>query len=320
MSTGKCDPQIENLLRKMQEAGAPPTHTLSPVEARELRNPVTIEWGGPSIDFPGVSNRDIPGPAGDIPIRIYRPKGDGPFPALVYFHGGGWVIGNLDTHDNVCKDLAKKTICTVVSVDYRLSPEHKFPTAAEDAYAATRWVTENGPQIGVDPARIAVGGDSAGGNLATVVCLMARERGGPALVYQVLIYPVTDLSSADRKSYRDHGEGYILTTESMAYFRSHYIGQEEDTLHPHASPLLASDLKGLPPALILAAEIDILKDEGSEYAKRLQEAGIPTKYLCIDGMIHAFFNMAGVVGKAGDTHDLVAGELREAFHSEKTPK
>jgi acetyl esterase len=278
-----------------------------------MRNPVTIEWGGPPIAFPGVFNREIPGPAGDIPIRIYRPQGDGPFPALVYFHGGGWVIGNLDTHDNVCRDLSKKAKCVVINVDYRLAPEHKFPAAAEDAYAAVQWVKENAREIAVDPERIAVGGDSAGGNLSTVACLMARERGGAMPVYQVLIYPVTDLSTTDRESYQEYAEGYVLTTESMAYFRSHYIKQEEDALHPHASPLLAKDLKGLPPALIIAAEIDILKDEIVEYAERLQDAGIPTKYRCVESMIHAFFNMAGLVDKAADTHDLVAGELRNVF-------
>jgi acetyl esterase len=164
---------------------------------------------------------------------------------------------------------------------------------------------------------MAVGGDSAGGNLSTVVCLMARERGGATPVYQVLIYPVTDLSSTNRKSYRKYGEGYILTTESMAYFRSQYIKQEEDALNPHASPLLARDLTGLPPALIIAAEMDILKDEVFEYAERLQDAGVSAKHVCIDGMIHAFFNMAGMVDKAADTHDLVAGELRNALYTDK---
>lgn len=285
-----------------------------------MRNPVTIEWGGPPAAIPGVFNRDIPGPSGNIPIRIYQPRGDGPFPALIYFHGGGWVIGNLDTHDNVCRDLAKKAGCIVVAVDYRLAPEHKFPAAVEDAYAASQWVVENAGQIHVDPARVAVGGDSAGGNLATVVCLMARDRGSPNIVYQLLIYPVTDLSSAERKSYQEYGEGYILTTESMSYFRSHYINLEEDTLHPHASPLLADDLKGLPPALVIAAEIDILKDEILEYTERLREAGISTRYLCFDGMIHAFFNMTGVVDRAADIHGLVAGELRNVLHSETPPK
>jgi acetyl esterase len=319
MSAAKCDPQIAALLRKMQEVGAPPTQTLSPKEARTIRNPVTAEWGGPPIDFPGVRNMNIPGPEGTIPIRIYRPRGEGPFPALIYFHGGGWVIGNLDTHDNLCRSLAKKAHCIVGAVDYRLAPEHPFPAAVEDAYAATRWVAENAEQIAVDAHRIAVAGDSAGGNLATVVCLLARDRGGPSLAYQVLIYPVTDLSTCDRNSYQEHGEGYILTAESMAYFRSHYIGKEEDALHTYASPLLAGDLKGLPPALIISAEIDILKDEILEYAERLREAGIPTRYLCIEGMIHAFFNMAGVVDRVSDIHDLVAGELRDALYAATPP-
>ena len=313
MPTGKLNPQIYALLKKMQERGAPPVHTLTPTEARETRNPVFIDLGGPPEEVSKVEDMKVPGPAGEIPVRIYTPRGSGPFPALVYFHGGGWVICNLDTHDAVCRRLANRASCVVVSVDYRLAPEHKFPAAAEDAFAATRWVAENARIIDVDPGRIAVGGDSAGGNLAAVVSLMARDKGGPHLVHQLLVYPVTDLSSMDNDSYREHGQGYILTKDSMVYYGSHYLAGEEDALNPYASPLLAQDLSGLPSALVIAAEYDVLTDEGKAYADRLQEAGVPVRYSCYDGLIHAFFSMAGVVDRTRDALDEAAAALRSAF-------
>jgi len=313
MPTGKLDPQIDALLKKMQERGAPPVNTLTPTEARETRNPVFIDLGGPPEEVSKVENRNVPGPAGEIPLRIYTPRGSGPFPVLVYFHGGGWIICNLDTHDAVCRHLANGASCVVVSVDYRLAPEHKFPAAAEDAYAATRWVAENARIMDVDPERIAVGGDSAGGNLAAVVSLMAREKGGPQLVHQLLVYPVTDLSSMDNDSYREHGQGYILTKDSMAYYGSHYLAGEKDALNPYASPLLAKDLSGLPSPLVITAEYDVLTDEGKAYADRLQEAGVPVRYSCYDGLIHAFFSMAGVVDRTRDALDEAAAALRSAF-------
>jgi acetyl esterase len=232
---------------------------------------------------------------------------------LVYFHGGGWVICNLDTHDSLCRSLANAASCVVASVDYRLAPEHPFPAAPDDAYAATQWIADNASQITGDPTRIAVGGDSAGGNLAAVVSLMARDKGGPSLQYQVLIYPVVDLSSFDTNSYREHGEGYILTRDSMEFYRSHYVKNVEDATHTYASPLLAEDLHGLPPALVLTAEVDVLTDEAEAYAHRLKEAGVPVTYRCYRGMIHPFLSLAGVVDRAKDGIHEIAGLLRAAF-------
>lgn len=313
METKKLDPQIEAFLKRMLEQGAPPVQTLTPIEAREMRNPVFIELGGPPQAVTDVENKKVPGPGGDIPLRIYTPEGSGPFPVLVYFHGGGWVICNLDTHDSICRSLANGASCIVVSVDYRLAPEHKFPAAVEDAYAATQWVARNADHLRGDPERIAVGGDSAGGNLATVVCLMARDKAGPSLIYQVLIYPVTNLSSLDTDSYRAHGEGYILTKESMEYYRGHYIETEEDLRNPYASPLLATELTGLPPALVITAEFDVLTDEAEAYANRLRQADVSVTYTRYDGMIHAFFSLPAVVDRAKDAVDEITAALRSAF-------
>lgn len=313
MAKGKLDPQIETLLQQMEAKGVPPVTALTPMQARESRNPVFVELGGPRESIAHVENLNIPGAGGGIPIRVYTPNGKGPFPVLLYFHGGGWVICNLDTHDALCRSLANGASCLVVSVDYRLAPEHKFPAAIEDAYAATHWVAGNAHGINGDPGRIAVGGDSAGGNLAAVVSLMARDKGGPALVYQLLVYPATNLSSLDTDSYREHGEGYILTRESMEYYRGHYIEREEDVRNPYASPLLAEDLGDLPPALVITAEFDVLTDEAEAYGKRLKEAGVPVRYFCYDGMIHPFFSLAGAVDRARDAMDEATAALRSAF-------
>lgn len=313
MAVYNPDPQIKALLAKIQEAGAPPLNTLTPTRAREVKNPVFIEFGGPPVEISNVGDLRIPGPSGEIPVRIYTPEGKGPFPVLVYFHGGGWVICNLDTHDSLCRHLANRASCVVVSVDYRLAPEHKFPAAVEDAYAATRWTAENSGSIQVDPDRIAVGGDSAGGNLAAVISTMAKAKGGPGLVFQLLVYPVTDLSSMDNATYREHGRDYILTKDSMVYYGSHYLAREEDALNPYASPLLAEDLSGLPPALFVTAELDVLTGEGEAYASRLREAGVPVQYSCYKGMIHAFFSMAGIVDRTMDAVDEAAAALRTAF-------
>jgi acetyl esterase len=309
----KLDHQIETLLQQMEQQGTPPVHTLTPMQARENKNPVFIKLGGFPEAVANVENLNIPSPAEEIPVRIYTPEGNGPFPMLVYFHGGGWVICNLDTHDAVCRSLANGASCIVVSVDYRLAPEHKFPAAVEDAYAATQWVTGNANRINGDPARVAVGGDSAGGNLATVVSLMARDKGDPSPIYQLLVYPVTNLSSFDTDSYREHGEGYILTKASMEYYRDHYIGPKEERHNPYASPLLAQDLSGLPPALVITAEFDVLTDEAEAYVNRLKQAGVPVTYTRYNGMIHAFYSLAGVVDRAKDATDEATAALRSAF-------
>jgi len=276
-------------------------------------HPFLIQVGGASEEVAEVKNMKIPGPGGDIPIRIYYPKGNGPFPVLVLIHGGGWFVGNLDTNDKISRSLTNRTPCMVVSVDYRLAPEHKFPAVAQDAYEATKWVADNASRINGDQSRIAVCGDSAGGNLAAVVCLMAKDKGHPSIAYQVLIYPILDVSSFDRDSYQEYGEGYLVSLDGMKFSKDSYIRREEDVLDPYVSPLLASDLSGLPPTLILNAEFDVLKDEGIAYANRLKQAGVEVTHANYDTMTHGFFTMAAMFDKANDAINEVATALHEVF-------
>ena len=313
MVVPKPDTQTEELLKRLAAKGAPPITELTPEEARTVRNPLFVELGGPPEDVAGVQDRNIPGPTGDISIRIYTPQGSGDFPILVYFHGGGWVIGNLDTHDCLCRGLANAASCVVVAVDYGLSPENKFPGPLEDGYEATKWVAEHAGEFRGDPARIAVGGDSAGGNMATVVCLMAREQGGPSLMHQLLIYPAVDLLSMDTASYRDHGEGYLLTAAGMVYYRDHYLRNEEDRKNPYASPILEKDLSQLPPATVVTPLLDLLADEGKVYAERLKDAGVPVTCLVYDQMIHAFLNCLGELDMAKKSVLEMGALLKKAF-------
>lgn len=307
------DPQVRVLLEQMATMEAPPRHTM---QVEDVRNQILSTFSTMSGEpeyVKHVEDRRIPGPEGSIPVRIYRPEGDGPLPILVYFHGGGWVICNLDTHDAACRKLANAAVCIVVSVDYRLAPEHKFPAAVDDCYAATQWVANHAESLYGDPTRIAVGGDSAGGNLAAAVSLMARDRNGPSLVYQLLIYPVTDHYTIHTPSYQENAEGYFLTQADMIWFWDHYLSSEEDRKHPHAVPLQAESLHGLPPALVITAEYDPLRDEGEMYARRLQEAGVPTLLKRYNGMIHGFFNMAAVLSQGQQGIADSAKLLREAF-------
>jgi len=266
----------------------------------------------PDLSVQKVVDHQIPGPAGDIPIRLYYPAGDGPFPVLVYFHGGGWVIGDLDTHHGFCHALAKTSGCLVVAVDYRLAPEHRYPAAVEDAYAATRWVAENSGLIQADPDRFAVCGDSAGGHLAAVVSMIARDRKGPRIDLQILIYPITDCSF-DTPSYEENKEGYMLTRDMMKWFWNHFINDEREADDFYASPLRATNLGDLPRALILTAEYDPLRDEGETYGKKLQEAGVNVTLTRYPGMIHGFIRMTAVLDKANDALDQVAGKVRDVF-------
>ncbi|HEY7414161.1 MAG TPA: alpha/beta hydrolase, partial [Ktedonobacteraceae bacterium] len=237
------DPQAQAFLDEMAALNAPPLNTLPPEAARQgARMQLALAEPEPVAK---VENRTIPGPQGDIPVRVYTPEGDGPFPVLVFFHGGGWVICDLDTHDDVCRSLAKGTPCIVVTVDYRLAPEHKFPAAVEDCYAATQWVARNAASLNGDPARVAVGGDSAGGNLTAVIAQLARDRGEPPLAFQLLIYPATDFNS-NTPSSRENADGYFLTRDDMIWFRDHYLNSLDDRNNPLASPALTSDLSGLP--------------------------------------------------------------------------
>ena len=309
MTDSRLDPQIVTILNEAEAAGDPPLESLSPVEARQAAIDGLAAWRGEPEPLPGVEDRSIAGPAGEIRIRIYTPDTPSPRPALVYFHGGGWVVCDLDTHDVVCRAIARESGATVVAVDYRLAPEHPFPAAVVDCYAATQWVAANAAALGVDSGRIAVGGDSAGGNLAAVISLKSRDEAGPRLALQVMVYPVTDLSSFDTGSYREFAEGYFLTASEMAWFRDHYLARREDALSPQASPLLAKDLQGLPPALVITAECDPLRDEGEAYAKRLEEAGVPVRCTRYAGMVHPFFSLVGGVRQSKEAIAEVAAAV-----------
>jgi acetyl esterase len=305
------DPQARMLMDQVAASGIRPFEEASVAEARQTIMMLATAAGEPE-PVAKVENRTVPGPAGDIPLRVYTPEGRGPLPILIFFHGGGWVIGNLETHDAVCRLLTNRAGCLVASVDYRLAPEHPFPAAAEDAYAATRWVARSAATIGGDPARVAVGGDSAGGNLAAVVSLMARDRGGPSLVHQLLVYPVTD-APGETGSYRDNSEGYFLTAAAMRWFWNHYTGGAENPLDAYACPLRATNLRGLPPALVITAEFDPLRDEGEAYAARLRAAGVPVRMTRYPGMIHGFFGMGSLLDQGKAAIAEAVKSLRSAF-------
>lgn len=306
------DPAAAGLLQQMADAGMPALNEMTPTDARVAAEGF-VALGGPGDDVASVTNRTIPGSHGDIPVRVYHPNSRATaLPCLVYFHGGGWVIGTPDSTDAICKAVANRAECVVVSVDYRLSPEFKFPVPLDDCYDATQWVAANGAEIGVDSARLAVGGDSAGGNLAAAVTLKARDEDGPKLKMQLLVYPVTnhDYSTG---SYKANGEGLLLTTDMMTWFWDHYLRTAADGKNPLASPLQAPDLANLPPALVITAEFDPLRDEGEAYAAALRKAGVAVTEKRYDGMIHAFWQMLAVFEAASAAADQAASELRKAF-------
>ena len=291
----RLDPEVSALLAMMDAQGAPPLESQDPVEARNSRIEPMKMLGGEPPALGHVEDLSVPGPGGNVPVRMYASEPGGLRPVLIYFHGGGFVFGNLDTHDAVCRALAKESGAVVISVDYRLSPEHKFPAAVEDSHAVIVWIAANAGRLGVDERRIAVGGDSAGGNLATVIAMRCRDAGGPALAAQVLLYPLTDFSSFETGSHRELGEGYFLTRGAMDWFRGHYLAAADLARHPEVSPLLAPDLSDLPPALVITAEFDPLRDEGEAYAERLRQAGVPVTMARYPGMIHGFVSMRGVL-------------------------
>ncbi|HYW75632.1 MAG TPA: alpha/beta hydrolase [Gammaproteobacteria bacterium] len=306
------DLQIAAILKQAQEDNAPDFSDLTPEDARAALNYIQEQVQAPAAD---VETRDvkIEAPNGTVPLRIYSPRTDGVKPVLLYFHGGGFVIGGIDTFEGVTSSLAEKTGCIVVAVGYRLAPEYKFPTAVEDSYAALKWVAENASDINGNPNKIAVVGESAGGNLAAVCALLARDNSGPSIKLQVLIYPATAPNPAEFSSYEQYGEGYLLTSRSVDYFRRLYFDQTQITDDYRAAPLLANDLSNLPPATMIVARYDPLRDEGLAYAQRLTEAGthvMVTEYL---GMTHAFFTMTGAVDAAGQAVDQVASAVRQAM-------
>jgi acetyl esterase len=306
------DSQTQAVLEMMAAMGAPPIHAQSVDDARQAIAALSMMDGEPE-PVGKVEDRAIPGPEGTIPVRIYTPEGKGPFPVLVFFHGGGWVIGDIDSHDAICRTMTNKAGCINVSVDYRLAPEHKFPAAPEDCYAATKWVADNAASFNGDSTRVAVGGDSAGGNLATVVSLMARDRGGPKLAYQLLIYPATDYYIPGTPSIKENGEGYFLTRDDMVWFLGHYLSSEADIKHPYAFPLQAKDLSGLPPAMVITAEFDPLRDEGEIYAVKMKQAGGDVTSRRYDGTIHGFVSLSWMIDQGKKALADAAAGLRSAF-------
>ena len=306
-------PQMAALVEKMAALGQPPIHTLTPTAAREQMLGNVRARDVPTIEVGSVEDRTIPGPAGDIPVRIYRPEGRNEPGGLVYFHGGGHVIGSIETHDAVARALCKESGCLIMSVDYRMGPEHKFPAAVEDGFAAVTWLAGNAGEFGFPADRIAVGGDSAGGNEALVMSLMARERGGPNIAFQLLVYPVLCYGTPT-PTYDTYGKGFgPLEAESMAYFRDHYLNGPEDMKDWRASPRVAKDYKGLPKTLLFTAQCDVLNHEGCELAARLKADGVDVEHRDWEGLIHAFFGLAPMLDDAVEAQKLAGQKLREAL-------
>jgi acetyl esterase len=307
------DPQVQAMRERVAAAGTPPLYTLPIDEARAADLAAIRAAAGTGEPVHEVTDRHLPGPDGDLPVRIYRPTGTGePLPTLVYFFGGGWTLGSIDTADEICRDLANSVPCQVITVGYRLAPEHPFPAAVHDCYAATSWIAGHAGELGADRGRLAVAGDSAGGNLAAVVALLARDRGGPDLVAQVLVYPNTDYRG-DTESMRDNDDETLFNRRSVAWYWSHYLSRPQDGLDPLVSPLLAEDLGALPPALVITAEHDPLRDEGERYATRLRDAGVPVVATRYPGMVHGFFAMAGILDGGRLARGQVSAYLRDHF-------
>lgn len=312
-TTQQMDPDVVKILADEAAEPGVALYQQTPTEARAGLLDMVDQRGGTPVDVAHVEDRSIPGPNGKIPIRIYKPSDEPNQPMLAFYHGGGWVLGDIATHDRLCRLLANGAKCIVVSVDYRLAPEHKFPAAPEDCYAALQWLADHGAEIGGDPSRIAVGGESAGGNLSAAVALMARDRQGPRICYQLLLYPVTDLTTLETQSYNAFATEHGLEKASMAWFIDHYLADPADAANPYASPLHAPDLSGLPPAAVMTAGFDVLRNEGDAYAVRLQEAGVPVTHKCYSGFIHGFYVMTGVIGAARAAVDEACVLLQDAF-------
>jgi acetyl esterase len=272
-----------------------------------------LQAPGPEVGR--VENRDIPGPHGPIPIRIYWPEDSDPgtpLPIYINYHGSGYVVLSIDTHDNVCRALCQGAGCIVIAVNYCKAPENKFPKPTDEAWASLEWIAANAAEIGADPARIAVGGDSAGGCLAAVTAQRAKREGGPPLVFQLLVYPVTD-TREDRPSYKSFGDGYVLTAETMAWFFDCYFNNDAEKSDLAAAPLRADDLSGLPPALVMTASHDPLHDDGVAYAEKLKSAGVPTDYRNYEGHIHGFWTATGRMDVAAEAQATACAALRQAF-------
>ena len=302
------DPQARALLDQFTRAGVKPLSELSIQESRDQMVMGSCFLGkGDAVH--AVEDLQIPGTAGPVPVRLYRPQADSRLPILVYLHGGGWMMGSIATHDALCRNLCARSGMVVASVEYRLAPEHKFPAGLEDCYAAVQWLAEQAESLGLDRERLAVGGDSAGGNLAAAVTLLARQRGGPAIGFQLLIYPVLDFDF-DTPSYRENASGFHLTRDDMIWSWRQYLARELDGYTPLASPLRADDLSGLPPAMILTAEYDPLRDEGEAYADRLAQNGVPVTCRRHAGMIHGFIRRPTQLDQARTALDEIAAALK----------
>jgi acetyl esterase len=304
------DQQIQALLDK--GTGVPATHTL-PVGVARAQYEARIALMALPAEIAGTRELITEGPGGELRIRVYTPHGSGPFPLLVFFHGSGFVLCSLDTHDGMCRNLCAGAECVVASVDYRLAPEHKFPAGIDDCWHATRWAAAHAAEFGADARRIAIGGDSAGGNMAAVTALRVRDEGGPGLCGQMLLYPVTDYHTPGTPSYEENAEGYGLTRDTMKWFWNHYLTNPSEGAHPYASPLRAAGFSGLPPALVITAEYDPLRDEGELYAERLRRAGVSTTLSRYDGVNHGFMFWVGLVDKAGAAMNQASHWLRGVF-------
>jgi len=309
----RLHPQVQLALRLAERSGG---STLLPVaQARERRRRDARIFSGPRIDVARVEELELPGPEGPLAARLYAPEpAVVPPPLLVYFHGGGHVLGDLETHDQPCRFLARELPALVLSVEYRLAPEHRFPAAVEDAAAAFRWAHDAAERLGADPERVAVAGDSAGGNLAAVVCQLAVAEGGPVPDFQALIYPVIDFSSR-RRSYELFGKGFFLTDEEMGWFTDHYLPSAAERDDPRASPILAEDLSPLPPAHVVTAGFDPLRDEGEAYVERLREAGVRVTHRREADLVHGFINPVALGGRAREAMDAIVAALREGLAS-----
>ncbi|MFJ9623883.1 alpha/beta hydrolase [Streptomyces sp. NPDC101181] len=306
------DPQLQELYDRRAAEDVRPLYTLTLEEARAADLAAVRADAGTHEPVRQVTDVSIPGPGGPLPVRIYRPSGEGPLPVLVYFFGGGWTLGSLDTGDAICRSLANAVGCLTVAVGYRLAPEHKFPAAPDDCFAGVRWAVEHAGRYGGDSSRVAVGGDSAGGNLAAAVTLMAKDAGGPELLAQLLVYPNTD-QFADTPSLRESTDPLLFNRRSVQWYWDNYLASPGDGGHPLASPLRAPDHSGLPPALVITAEYDPLRDEGEQYAARLRESGVPVESARYQGVTHGFFAMAGTLDAGRRAVAQAADYLRGAF-------
>ena len=309
MRAERVDADIAAMLEAYAALQLPPLSSVAPALARQAVRKMT-ETATPT-PIESVENTQIPTPSGTIPVRIYRPRSDIKLPVLVYYHGGGWVLCDLDTHDESCRKLASAGQCVLVSVDYRLAPEHPFPAGLDDAYAALNWVAAEADALHVDAERLAVGGDSAGGNLAAAVALRARDESGPALALQLLIYPVTDVARMDTDSYDAFGRGYRLDSADMAWFRDQYLDAKTDASQALVSPLRAADLSGLPAAYVATAGFDVLRDEGKAYAAALSEAGVAVQYQCFSGQVHGFMGLANTIESSALATQVIGEQLNQ---------